>query len=336
MRVRWVLGLVSGLAVLIGSEAARAAEPTDQEQFFIYELNRARHDPPAWAAEFGLGPVIGGDGLPVDLVGVEARPPLAVNEDLVTSARFHSDEMAANRYFGHQSDVTGDWPNEMARDAGYMLPGFFPDTANYIESIACGFGPGSSDLTQPINALILLIVDENVPSLGHRVHLLAMNGFNADFREIGVGYGSDPSFCTNYWSIHTGREDTIFTFLTGVVFDDLNQNALYDAGEGLGGVTVSADGLMTLTNAAGGWSIQAGDGPYDVSCSGSGFVGTATASVSVAGSNREVDCISGSEAALVNFVVPEADPRLGRAAALLGLAFAVRRRRGFRSASLRC
>ena len=50
------------------------------------------------------------------------RPPLAANDQLFDSAGFHAEEMATYDYFGHQSEVTGDWPNQMARDAGYPLP----------------------------------------------------------------------------------------------------------------------------------------------------------------------------------------------------------------------
>jgi uncharacterized protein YkwD len=54
------------------------------------------------------------------------RPPLAVSNSLFTSAEFHADEMATYDYFAHQSAVTSDWPNKMARDAGYALPGRSP------------------------------------------------------------------------------------------------------------------------------------------------------------------------------------------------------------------
>ena len=84
--------------------AVRAADPTAQELHFLYEVNRARHDPPAWAAEYGLGSQTGGDGLPTTLIGVDPRPPLALNTTLVNSARYKAQEMAINNYFGHQSD----------------------------------------------------------------------------------------------------------------------------------------------------------------------------------------------------------------------------------------
>jgi len=79
-RVRCVVSRVLlGAVVAFGTTQAAVAlpplDPTPQELHFLYEVNRARHDPPAWAAEYGLGSQIGGDGMPVTLIGVEPRPP---------------------------------------------------------------------------------------------------------------------------------------------------------------------------------------------------------------------------------------------------------------------
>jgi hypothetical protein len=229
---------------------AAAVDPTGVEQLFVYELNRARHDPPAWAHEMGIDTQLGGDGSYATLVGVAPRMPLALNGFLVSSARGHAQEMATYDYFDHRSAVDGRWPNQMARDAGYPLPyelpavggGFWllPDgdaqtNGNQIESIAAGFGGGIFDYANPINALAGLIVDDGTPSLGHRVHLLAMDDFNVLFREIGTGFGSNVSaMYENYWSAQTGVIDESDTFLTGVVYADANANHLYDVGEGLG------------------------------------------------------------------------------------------------------
>ncbi len=336
-RVRCVVGRVLlGSLVALGStaatEAARAADPTAQELHFLYEVNRARHDPPAWAAEYGLGSEIGGDGLSVTLSGVEPRPPLALNATLVSSARFKGQEMATNNYFGHQSVVGPNfyWPNELVRNVfGYPLPTMLPDpcvpscyllddNSNQIESLAAGYGPGSSDYTKGVNAVIGLIVDKGVPTLGHRVHLLGMDDFNALFVEAGPGYGvSAASTYHNYWAFHTGVKASAETFLTGVVFDDGNGNSLFDPGEGLAGVAVHAGLLSATTGSSGGYSISIPSGTHAVTCSGGGFSGTASASVGVIGFNREVDCISGEAGAFVDFVaVPEPG------AAALGLAAA--------------
>ena len=335
---RVLLGSVIALGSTVAAVAVRAADPTPQELHFLYEVNRARHDPPAWAAEYGLGSQTGGDGLAVTLIGVDPRPPLALNATLVSSARFKAQELADFDYwvsgsiYGHQSGVapTFYWPNELVRDVfGYPLPTMLPDPcvpscylldddSNQIESLAAGYGPGTFDYTIGVNAVIGLIVDEGVLDLGHRVHLLGMDDFDALFVEAGPGYGFSVSATyRNYWAFHTGVKASAETFLTGVVFDDGNGNSLFDPGEGLAGVTVQAGLLSAITGASGGYSISIPSGTHAVTCSGGGFSGTASASVGVIGFNREVDCISGEASAFVDFV---SAPEPGTAA--LGLAAA--------------
>jgi hypothetical protein len=300
--------ILACLALLLGSGLVFAQQPpTNAEMAMIYELNRARNNPQRYDLENGLG------GL---LDGVEARPPLAVNDHLVQSARFHSAEMAANSYFAHTSPVTGDAPNRMALDAGYPLPASWPDDENYIESIAVLYTTAPNVSYTFSDSLRSLIVDAGVTPPGHRIHLLAMDSFFTTHREIGAGYaeGNAPTQSVPppsgggswdsgaYWTIHTAHRDSDPVWLTGVAYDDSNGNGRYDRGEGLGGVAVSATGVPgTTTNAAGGWSIAAGAGNYTVTCSGGSFAGIATADVTMGANNIEVDFISGVPAGEVNF-----------------------------------
>jgi hypothetical protein len=259
------------------------------EQLFVYQLNRARHDPVAYQQE---------EALPVDLSYVTPRGPLAVNNNLSNSAEFHATEMAVHNYFGHQSAVTGEWPNQMARDAGYPLDPNFPNNDNYIESIAAG-----TFYAFPSEPLRDLIIDEGIPSLGHRNHLLGIDQFNAEAREIGVGHAlSVNSTYQNYWAIHATRAGPGDRFLTGVVYNDADHNQKFDLNEGLAGVTVTAGGgRVTTTNAAGGWSIKVPSGTYTVMASGASYTGMATAVAAVGGENVEVDFISGQTVGVVNF-----------------------------------
>jgi len=276
-------------------EDRRLLAVSPQEQLFIYMLNRARHDPVAYQQEAGLS---------VSLSGVAARPPLAVNNDLSDSAQYHSDDMiVAPYYFGHQSP-TGEWPNEMVRDQGYALDAAWPNNDNYVESLVAGTNFSTAGL-----ALSTLIVDEGIPDLGHRKHMLGIDDFNAGNREIGVGYAFNNSATyKNYWTIHSTRTNTSAMFLTGVVFNDTNGNGRYDLNEGLPNVTVSTGSLGLLTNEAGGWSIQVPSaGSYTVTASGGGFSGTAQAVATVNG-NVEVDFISGNPQGIVNFAPPAPPP----------------------------
>lgn len=279
--------------MLIALTFILAQDPAADEQAFIYELNRARNNPQRYASENGLGSL---------LDGIAATPPLAVNMNLLASSGFKAVEMATNDYFAHQSAVTGDWPNKIERDNGYLLNTGLIDGANNVESLAAG------TTVTALQALRMLLEDAGVSPPGHRYHLLA-TGPGASFWlqhvEIGVGHAfNGSSTYDNYYAIHTGYRNSNPAWITGVVYNDANANGRYDQGEGIAGVTVTATGPSTLnvtSNAAGGWSIQAGAGSWTVTATGGTFVGTSTGNVTVASDNVEVDFESGTAAAEVGF-----------------------------------
>ncbi|MEX2142716.1 MAG: Calx-beta domain-containing protein [Pirellulales bacterium] len=251
-----------------------------EEQLFVYLLNRARHAPVAYQQE---------QSLPVDLSDVEPRPPLAINDSLFASARFHTDEMATHNYYDTRSAISGDWPNKMARNRGYELPAHFSNDVNNIESRWAGTSQDTAD--EVLEAFIT-----------HSQVLLGSNGFAAN-REIGVGHSFSPSSnFGHYWAVHTAWSNASDRFLTGVVFDDRNNNQRYDLNEGLAGVRVAAGLFSTETNAAGGWTIEVNSpGSYVVTASGGQFGGVAAAFVQATANNVEVDFISGNNQGIVNF-----------------------------------
>ena len=123
----------------------------------------------------------------------------------------------------------------------------------------------------------------------HRQHLLATLSEFQNHREIGVGHAfEEDSLLHNYWAIHTAFEKTSDLFLTGVVFDDTNENGFYDLNEGLPGVTVAMhSGESAITNEAGGWSIPVNNGSYMITVSGGDYERTGLSTVVVHGDNIE-------------------------------------------------
>ena len=126
-----------------------------EEQYFVYLLNRARHDPVAYQQEQNLS---------VDLAYVAPRAPLAVNSQLFASAEVHVNDMVAHNYFGHFSPFLNEWPNKMVRDQGYPLPYtlpigpwtyLLPDDSNQVESAAAGRSSAVATLND-------LIVDQGI------------------------------------------------------------------------------------------------------------------------------------------------------------------------------
>lgn len=270
-------------------EARLLLSATAEEQQFVYLLNLARHEPVAYQVEAGLA---------VDLSSIVPRPPLAVNDRLMQSAGVRAEEMAEHDYLGHQSPVTGAWPNKVARDQGYALPSSWPDGNNFIESIAAG--DWYDEAATPLGALI---VDQGLPAATHRRHLLGVDEFYAENREIGVGYATDTdSTYSRYWAVHIARQENTDVFLTGVVFSDDSGNARYDAGEGLPGISIQAAGRTAMTNEAGGFSLAVPpNGSYRISAAGTGLTVPAAANVLVTDVNVEVDIVSGTGGAYVGF-----------------------------------
>ncbi|MGI9432528.1 MAG: PKD domain-containing protein [Myxococcota bacterium] len=263
-------------------------EPSAHEQEGLWALNRARQDPAAY-----------GDEIDLDLTGVLPRQPLALNINLTGSARFHAEEMLGHDYFAHTSEVTGIGPNQMAVDHGYDVFGSglgMPwGTTNNIESIAFG----QNLIADYPAALELLIIDDGVPGVGHRMHLLAIAAGWQDHSEVGFGRAATGS--TRYYAIHTGYRSVADRFVTGVVYDDLDGNGRYDRGEGLPGVTVDVDGVTAVTYTEGGYSIPVDPGSYMVTCSGGAFVGEVIGLIDVSTQNVEADCIQGLPIAEIDF-----------------------------------
>ncbi|MCC6466192.1 MAG: hypothetical protein IT463_12705 [Planctomycetes bacterium] len=311
-----VLFLFAGATGLF-AQSSGPTQPTSSEQLAIYEINRARANPQKYDTEKGLGGA---------LAGVAAQQPLAVNLNLTNSSRFHSTEFGTYGYFDHQSAITGTWPNKMARNAGYSLPNPpYVDNDNFIESIAAVGSSGGGASYAPADAIRALILDAGVSTLGHRIHLLAMNSSSQAFREVGTGYATGkrwdlaaayPSPAPNppagsgaYWTIHTGVRAASKPFLTGIVYNDANSNGRFDLNEGVSGVTVyawqgSGVPLATTTNSGGGWAIEVLAGTWGVTAYGGSFGGPKYAQVTVSASNIAVDFRSNSDTVDVNFGGP--------------------------------
>jgi uncharacterized protein YkwD len=235
--------------------------PTNAEQVFLERLNDARANPAAYGASIG-----------VDLSGVAARPPLAINPLVVEAAHLHSQDMSDQNYFSHYTPQ-GLGPGERLTNAGFGW-------TYWGESIAAMF-------PTPETALAGLITDAGVPTLEHRKHLLGMEDLYAVQNQVGFGVvqGGAGTY-VNYYTVDTGLGYDTRPFITGVVYADGNGNGRYDAGEGLGGVTVNVPGVgATTTWASGGYSIQVYPGTYAVTASGGGLNAPVTQTVTVGAGN---------------------------------------------------
>lgn len=251
-------------------------DPTALEQLLLELLNAARAYPTGYGRTIGL-----------DLARVSASQPLAFDLRLMESARKHSQDMNDRNFFDHVNP-SGEDPGARIDAAGYIWSG-------YGESLAAGYNTVDE-------ALRALIIDDGVPDLGHRRHLLAIDSISATLPHVGIGIVMDGSgLYSDYYTIDSARDFDPYDgvgdvySLTGVVYNDLDGNSFYSVGEGYGGVTIEAvaDGLGATFSAttfdSGGYSLALPAGTYTVTASGGAFPGPLVASVTMGSRNRKLD-----------------------------------------------
>jgi uncharacterized protein YkwD len=251
-------------------------EPTGLEQLLLEILNAARAYPAGYGRSIGL-----------DLSSVAASQPLAFNLLLMESARKHSQDMNDRNFFGHLNPDNQD-PGDRIDAVGYPWSG-------YGESIAAGYDTVDE-------ALRALIIDDGVPDLGHRKHLLSIDSVSATLPEVGVGIVLNGTGQYNdYYTIDTARDFDPYDshpdnhFLTGVVYTDSDANSFYTPGEGYDDVTIEAVAsgsgatFSSTTFSSGGYSLELPAGSYTVTASGGTFPGPISTDVTIGVANRKLD-----------------------------------------------
>jgi uncharacterized protein YkwD len=128
----------------------------------------------------------------------QKRAQLVCSPALLQAARFHAQDMINRAYFGHVTPPPNSiGPNQMARNAGYVLPAFYGTsvTANYIESIGAGYATPAS------------VWSAWMDSPGHQTHLLGLDPFYAEQIDIGIAYvyGAASAY-GHYWVVMTARK----------------------------------------------------------------------------------------------------------------------------------
>ena len=286
-------------AVIVPVEAAlpyNFGNPSPDEELMRQLINRARIDPEAEADRFGLdnthpddipdGTYDVGEGITNSGVSDQRtywsryqgfRQPLAWNAALNTAAINHSDDMYQFSFFSHQTQASnhGYQPGYYGSDRAYSegYPNHF-----VFENIAVNTGLGYFSVEDVHRALF---VDSSITQRGHRKNIL-----HSFLREVGIGYLSyttpNDDGWRDFWTIdfssdafiaagHSGEDsnpDTVY--LTGVVFDDFNDDGAYQKGEEMPGIDVYAFEVgagqlpyYAITAEGGGYSIPLVDKDYN-------------------------------------------------------------------------
>lgn len=257
-----------------------------REQLFLELINRARMDPLGEAARYGIDL---NAGLSAGTISSAAKQVLAPNAVLEVSAQTHSEDMLARDYFAHNTQGSGDTPGERMADAGYGAVGSFGWGENLAWTGSTGtYNADAEVYTQHKNLFL---------SSGHRV-----NTMNGNYEEIGIGaaIGQYNSYNAMMTSQNFAYDVAADVFVTGVHYNDTDNNDFYSIGEGQGGRTVEIYNGATLlgsgsTTAAGGYGVElTTSGQVEVAFSGGNLAQTYSVFITLAGSNAKVDLVDGS------------------------------------------
>jgi hypothetical protein len=213
-----VLTLATGLILIAApvtaqSEYTADGQPSALEEEIRWLANRARHDTASENSRRGTtyDDIIASTG------------PLAPHQSITLAARHHSEDMAMNNTFQHDTipgsayydPVTQPKPWDRMKAEGY-------NWTRAGENIAAGYSGAEAAFVGWWN------------SGGHRRNLC-----NPDFREIGNGYFFwQNSTYRRYYTMNLGTAGSAH-FFTGTLFHDANNNGAYNQNEGIPSVRVS-------------------------------------------------------------------------------------------------
>lgn len=247
------------------------------EQYLLELINRARLNPAAEAARYGIDL---NAGLAAGTITTTSKQVLAANQLLEQAAILHSQWMLAADVFSHTGSG-GTNPGQRIDAQGY-------DWWTYGENIAWSGTTGTLNFEASIGQLHRNLF----LSSGHRTNIMGEN-----FREIGLG-AEAGSFTTGGRTYNAAMLTENFAssgsavFLTGVAYDDADGDGFYSIGEGRGTLSLSAQGATTASSAAGGYQLALAAGVVAVT----GTIGDRAFAVTLAlgDGNVKLDVVGGT------------------------------------------
>jgi len=168
MNKNWIIA-ISIFFSLAFSGTEPVLDKEEAKQAYIY-LNQIRAAPQRFTKEYPF------------LTDHKRMSSLTWNDTLARVAERKALDMATRNYFAHV-DPEGFGINYYINKEGYKL-----DTnwlrnprANFFES--CNEGGLSGR-----EAISMLLIDNGVPTLGHRKHLLGIDSWSATLYDVGIGF----------------------------------------------------------------------------------------------------------------------------------------------------
>ena len=265
-------------------KTADGLHPDGHEQQMVWLMNRARRHPRAegiWLAHLRQYNVQSAmnyfqvlrDLLMDEFAALSPTRPAAFDRRLYLAAKNHSDYLVSIDGQNHNDQFN------RVSDAGCHLSSARGSVFSYADDPVYGHAGfnvdwGGNDGTGMQTGR------------GHRQGLMGSyaNAGIACVVELDPGTAVGELVTTiNYCNAQTAYTDHFNRFIVGTVWDDLNDNAMYDPGEGRGGVQVLPDAgtYYAVTGDAGGYAIPVDAGTYTLTFSGGGLAQPVTRTVTV-------------------------------------------------------
>ena len=214
------------------------------EQYLLELINRARLDPGAEAARYGVSL---NSGLSSGTIDSSSKQVLAHNTQLETAAVRHSNWMLNQDTFSH-TGAGGSNPGQRMQDAGYNFAGSW----TWRENLAWTGSTGSISMSRAVEQHHAGLYR----SSGHRA-----NTFAEDIREVGLAQVSGKfSYQGNTYNASMLTEKFAKSggevFITGVAYIDRDKDKFYSIGEARKDVWVRAQGDTEKTAGSGGYAVE--------------------------------------------------------------------------------
>jgi len=234
-----------------------------------------------------------------------AKPPLVMNRLLLEAARGHSLDMKINNFQGH---VGSDGRNLTARisDTGYSYGALAENVYAYSYSTwygHCGLvidwgvsPPGHRNTTYDVNNILYSEVGIGIFWTGPSKTSLNAQAIPRVHQSPGEVRSIEQDVGPEIITIDFARPSLPETCITGVVYQDRNQDGAYNSREGLGFVPVMVQpgNYNTTTASSGGYAIAvSASGDYQVTAGGGSGIDPVTQPVTVSGQNVTVDFVIG-------------------------------------------
>lgn len=250
------------------------AHPDANEQQMLWLMNRARANPTQegiWLATTDIANIASARSyFSVDVVmlqsefaGYASKPPAAFDVRLYNAAKVHSDDLIARDAQDHNNQF------QRISDAGFSYLQARGNVFSYTQDAVHGHAGFNIDWGSGTGGM--------QDGRGHRMAIMSIDG---DYTNVGIAIVSESDAATavgplvttgNYCKANTSQPDHYNRFIVGTVWNDLDNDGMYDPGEGVGNVTVMPNSgtYYAVTSNSGGYAIPiVSEGNYTLIFSG--------------------------------------------------------------------